>query len=229
MKRYVLAGICWLSLWVALPALAQFVPISAPNLAYTSGTTQIAIAAADGTSVSSVSDGVQTLTLSTNLDVHTVPGGGWNTWGSPPDTEGATPRVLGIYTALTTETITLSAPKTTFGIELEPDAFGAFDISVDFMNGATLLGTVTRSASGSAGAKLFAATSATQITSVVIRAPTGASGFALARPRYGNLVANAVTSVPTLSEWGVMLLAGLLATGALLRLRKDLKVGSQLR
>lgn len=220
MRRLLSIMACWLSLSAAIPAFAQFTPISTPDAAYTSGTVAIPITAVNGTSLTSVTDGTMTMTLSTAMTAHTVPGGGWSTWNTPPATESATPRVLGVYTPLTTQTITLSQPTTTFGVEIEPDTFGAFSISVDFMNGATNLGTVTLSPNGSAGALLFAASSTTPITSVVITAPAGANGFALAQLRYRAAAPAAPTAVPTLTEWGMIILSILMAASSILVLRR---------
>lgn len=219
-KRLLDIAVCVGLLAVAVPASAQFSAISSPAADYTGKTTKIAITGTDNTSViNSVTDGSMTISLSTPLTVHTVPGGGWSTWGSPPDTESSTPRVIGIYSVLTSETLTLSTPAYTFGVELEPDTFSTFSVSVAFMNGSTTVGTVTRSVNGSAGARLFAASSSTPFTSVVITAPSGANGFALANFRYSTAQPSAA-SIPTLSEWGIILTACLLALCALMVKRK---------
>lgn len=217
-KRLLGVLVC-VGLWAATaPASAQFSAISSPTGAYTGATTRIEIPGANGASLSSVSDGAMTLTFSTSFQKATVGVSGWSTWASPPETETATPAVLAQYSTLASATITLSAPATTFGMEFEPNNFGAFDISVDFMNGGTVLGTVTRSVNGNAGARLFAASSTTPITSVVIR-PSGGNGYALANFRYAT-VSVAPTEVPTLSEWGVLLLSSLLALGTAFVLRR---------
>lgn len=212
--------LCWLVLWAAAPALAQFSPIATPDATYTSGTTVIPISAANGTTLGSLTDGTMTMTLSTNMSAQTVPGGGWSTWNSPPNAESATPRVLARYSSLATQTISFSQPTTAFGVEIEPDSFGSFSISVDFMNGATTLGTVTRTVNGSAGALLFAASSTTPITSVVITTPLAANGFALAQLRYRAPAAAATTPVPTLTEWGMITLTSLLAMFGLWQVRR---------
>ncbi len=201
-----------------VPAFGQFTPISTPTPAYTGGTTILAITGADLTPAPSLTDGTQTATFSTGLQARTVPGT-WATWGSPPNTEGATPRVVTEITgAVTTLTITLSASTNTFGFEFEPNA-GTQSISAAFMDGATTLGTVTRTVAGTSGALLFAASSTTPITSVVLTVPAGAGGFALARLRYEGVPAPAVPLPSTLILCGVGIL--LLAARGLLERRQS--------
>jgi NO-binding membrane sensor protein with MHYT domain len=73
----------------------------------------------------------------------------------------------------------------TFGFELEPNAFQTFSVTAEFFNGATSIGSITRAVNGQAGALLFAAlTNTDQFNRVVITAPAGALGFAIARLRY---------------------------------------------
>lgn len=199
------------------PAFGQFFPISSPTATYTGSTIVIPITAANGTSMTSLTDGAQTITLSTAFSAQTVPSGGWATWGAPPNTESSTPRVLAVFSPLTSATLTLSAPSLTFGFEVEPDNFGTFTVSATFFNGSTALGTVTRNVTGNAGALLAAGSSTTPITSVVLSAPAAAQGFAMAQFRYGNVVIGTPTPVPTL---GTSALGGLsmllIAAGSLL-------------
>jgi hypothetical protein len=218
-------GFC-IGIFGAAPIFGQgFTPISTPGGSYTTSTTLIPITQANNTVLGSITDGVQTLTLSTPLTVHTVPGGGWSTWGSPPNTESATPKVLGTYNAVTSETITLSAPSYTFGFEIEPDTFSVFSITAAFMSGATTLGSVTRSVNGAGGALLAAASTTTPITSVVLTIPAGANGFAIAQIRYNATPPGGLSTVPApalglpgLCALGMALLAG----GSLLaRLQKS--------
>ena len=201
-KRISLLGLA------ATSALAQFTQVSLPDAAYTSSTTLIPITAANGTTVLSVTAGSQTITLGTGLVVAQVGVSGWSTWNSPPNAETATPKVLARYSTLASLTLTLSTPTTTFGFELEPNTFGVFPISVAFMNGATTLGTVTRSPNGASGALLFAASSSTPITSAVITATGGGNGYAMAQFRQA--ASTGTQPVPTLGEWGVIGLTVLL-------------------
>jgi len=198
----------WLGLAGCIPAFGQFSPISTPTPIYTGATTLIPITAADRTAVTSLKKGAQTITLSTSFSTATVPGLDWGTWGSPPNTESSTPRILGYYDPITSVTLTLSLPATTFGFEIEPDSDSVFPINVNYYNGSTLLGTVSRNVSGDAGALLVAASSITPITSVVITISSDAFGFAMAQFRYAT-----VSAVPTLSTAALGAL-GLLLAGA---------------
>lgn len=181
----------------AVPAIAQLNTFSSPAPPYTTATTVITFSNPNGGSVSSISGGGQTVTFSTAVLAETVPGGGWATWGAPPNTESATPRVLAAFGA-TSLTLTLSAPVSTFGFEVEPDAFASVPITATFMNGATVLGTVTRTINGNAGALLAAASDSTPITSVVITAPSGADGFAIAQVRSGATFISSAPVPPTI-------------------------------
>jgi hypothetical protein len=86
------------------------------------------------------------------------------------------------------------------------------------MNGSTVLGTVTRSINGSAGALLAAATSSPAITSVVLTIPSGANGFAIAQIRYAAApVSRSAVPAPALGLPGLCALGiALLAAGSLL-------------
>jgi hypothetical protein len=118
------------------------------------------------------------------------------------------------YTAVTSLTLTLSAPASIFGFEIEPDTFAVFTINAAFYSGGTLLGTVSQPINGGGGALLAAGSSTLPITSVVVTAPSGANGFAMAQFRYAPAGA---TAVPTLRTTAMLGLGGLLAAaGALL-------------
>ena len=212
----------WIGLLGASPAFGQFSAISTPTAGYTGSTILIPITGANFGEITSLTDGTQTLTFSGNVSRRTVPGGGWGTWASPPFTESGTPRV--VYADATSLTITLSLPRKTFGFEVEPNLPGPYDISVDFRNGGTSLGTVTQSISGASGARLAAASSSTTpITSVVITAPGGANGFAMAQFRYGSeRGTTGPAAVPALGPVALGGLAILLAAaGALLARRRN--------
>jgi hypothetical protein len=206
----------------ALPAAAQFLTFATPTSTYTGGTTVVSIPGANLSTTNTLTDGTETFTFSNTVDVRTVPAGGWATWASPPNVESSTPKVLAITTGLTSFTITLSPPRATFGIEIEPNN-GTQPITLTYFNGATTLGTISQSIVGTSGARLFAASSSTPITSVSLTIPSGASGFAMAQFRYGSTFLGATTAVPAA---GLPALSGLalalLAGGSLLARRQNL-------
>jgi hypothetical protein len=140
-------------------AHADFIPIALPNAAYTSTTTLLGIAAADFDVVGSLTDGTETVTFDADLVALTVPST-WGSWGSPPDTESATPRVLW-SNGLTGLEMDLSAPARTFGFEAQPNPLGLSQIVASFFRANVLIGSITLDVDGDAGARLFAATTTT--------------------------------------------------------------------
>jgi hypothetical protein len=206
-------AVCIGLLAVAVPASAQITAIPQPDAGYVGSTTLLTIVPANGTAVNSITAGPQTVAFSAPLNAATVPGGGWSTWGAPPNTETATPRVL-VSSGLSV-TLTLSNPTTTFGFEIEPNNLQAYSMTATFMNGATVLGTVNRSPVGSSGALLEAASSTTPITSVVISAAAGSGGFAIGQLRYAT-----PTPVPALGPSGTLVLGALLLTALVVMARR---------
>ena len=207
--------------FAALPVFGQLTQIPQPTTAYKSATTLIPITVPDGTTLTSVSNGGQTITFGSVVpsasifSARTVPSGGWATWGAPPATESSTPRVVATVNPVTSVTLNLAIPSQTFGVEVEPDDFAVFTISAAFYSGGTLLGTVSQAVNGSAGALLAGGSSAFPITSVVITAPASAGGFAMAQFRYGGAVPG--VAIPTLRTTAMLGLGCLLAAaGALL-------------
>lgn len=174
-------------------AKAVFEPIAQPGNAissanpasYVSGTTKIDISSiTDLSTLTSITDGTQTINFDQTMIKGQVPTAGWTTWGSPPATESSTPAVL-IQTTATSLTMTLTMPSTTFGFELAPGNGTSNTITADFYQGATLVGTVTQTMNYTNDAKLFAATSYDNpFTSVVVSAPVAAGGYAMAQFRY---------------------------------------------
>ena len=125
------------------------------------------------------------------LSVLQVPGS-WATWSSPPESESPTP-IVG-FNSTTSLTVTLADGFLAgiAGMEIEPNVFGIFNISVTFRNLAgTPLLTITRSVDGSGGARLFAAICDEElINRMDITAPPGAGGFAIAKVRADSFVIN---------------------------------------
>lgn len=161
---------------------ADFITIAQPTSAYLSSTTLLDFTDPDFTLISVLSGGGETLSYDNPLDERTVPAS-WATWGSPPATETSTPRV-GYTDGLSTLTISLSNPASTFGVEIEPDNFSAEEITADFFSASTLTGVIDLFPNGNAGALLYAAsTSTSPFTSVVITNLAG-DGLAIAEQRF---------------------------------------------
>ena len=119
LARAVQAGVPRVSLVENLEnrVMLSFTPIAQPNAAYTSSTHLIAISAADGTTTTSETDGVETVTSGTTLTrdgPHDV-----GTWNSPPNAETATPRV-DFNAAATAVTLTLAHPQANLGWKSNP-------------------------------------------------------------------------------------------------------------
>ena len=96
-----------------------------------------------------------TVTFSIPMNKRTVPGGGWATWGSPPDTEGNTPEVLWTDGGLKV-TLRFTVRSRIVGVEAEPNA-GLRNITATMrrLNG-TKIGKIVREVDSNAGALLFA-------------------------------------------------------------------------
>ena len=186
---YVAAIVFGLVFLLSAPAMASFTPIYQPDASYTGSTINLmaGLAGTDGfTTYSSLSGTGMVVTFNNPLTLQTAPiTGSWATWALPPYTESGTPRVLEIPgggTGGTTLTMTLSAPTTTFGFELEPFTYAVYSTTVEFYNGAALVGSIIQAVDGYYGARLFAA-QADPFTSVVVHCDdTG--GFAIAQLRY---------------------------------------------
>ncbi|MDP3853922.1 MAG: PEPxxWA-CTERM sorting domain-containing protein [Phenylobacterium sp.] len=187
----------------AQPAAAAVTQIVNPDLAYTSSTTLLPITAADFAPVSSVTDGVFTVTFNPG-QARTV-GSGWATWGSPPDTEGSTPKI--VYTSgQTSITFLSSGPMSVFGFEAEGNPFDFRNFTVDYYLGGVLQGSISRSISGNAGARLLAA-SGTFDKAVV----SSDVDFAFAQVRY-----SLGSAVPEPATWAMMIV-GFGAVGGAVR------------
>lgn len=169
-----------LAAFSASQARADFVTYGTPSPAYTGSTILLTSPASDFTNITSLTGPFMTVTFSDPVNVRTVPSGGWATWSSPPWSETSTPQV---YTpGQSSLTLTLSNPTTTFGFELEPNPFALHSYGVNFYQGLTLVGTINNIVDGSAGARLFGATTSTNwFNRVTI---SGSADFAIGRIRY---------------------------------------------
>lgn len=211
------------------PAFGQFL-LTSPTAAYTANTTLLSTPT--GSNINSAAGGGQTASFSAPLTGSLVGSlGGWTVWGTPPDTETATPNVLAtaFFPVVTSMTITLSSPANTFGFELEPANATTFptptahSITVTFYNGSTPLQVLTRAVTYNS-ARLFALSSPTPITSVQISSPTQAGGFAVGRFRSGNVLLSdsGVVAIPALGPAQLSALGlALAAAGALFARRQQ--------
>ena len=147
-----------LSLWISTGQAA--IIISQPDSAYLASTSLVTFSDPDEALLSQIAHGAQTISFSVLMRASTV-GDNWASWGNPPDTESATPRVLwsGLddnFDPVTTAILTLSQPVSIFGFEAEPGPTDTHTITASFFMGGVLQGTVTRDVNGNAGARLFA-------------------------------------------------------------------------
>ncbi len=130
--------------------------INRPNQLYVGHTCKFDLSGiADGTTVTSLDQCGITVTFSPAVVKASVPNS-WGTWGSPPDTETATPDILTTNGA-DSVTISFSAPVRLSGTEAEPDPFEYHVIQASFYRPSGGLKTsVARNITGDAGARLLA-------------------------------------------------------------------------
>jgi hypothetical protein len=110
----------------------------------------------DGTLVSQTSTCGVTITYTPTPTKYSVPAS-WGNWGTPPNTESATPDVL--WTG-TSDVLTLSYSKAVSisGVEMEPNLFTTENMQASWYRGdGVLLGTQARDVTSPAGTRLFAA------------------------------------------------------------------------
>jgi hypothetical protein len=157
---------------------AGFIPIPQPDAAYVSGTFLLPITVPDSDVVSSLSSGSFAVNSDVDLVALTVPGT-WGSWGSPPDVESSTPRVLWTN-GFTSLTLTMSDPVQIFGVEAQPNTSVVSSILASFYAGANLIGAISLDVDGIAGARLFAASSTTPFDRVVL---SSTDDFAIAQVR----------------------------------------------
>lgn len=130
--------------------------INRPNKLYVGHTCKFDLSGiADGTTVTSLDQCGITVTFSPSVIKASVPNS-WGTWGSPPDTETATPDILTTNGA-DSVTISFSAPVRLSGAEAEPDPFEYHVIQASFYRPSGGMKTsVARNITGDGGARLLA-------------------------------------------------------------------------
>jgi hypothetical protein len=128
-----------------------------PVLAYTRKTCVVNLnAIPDDTEVNSVRGCGMRIRFSVPMSKQTVPDGGWNNWGSPPNTETATPRVM--FTQDEHQVVlTFSVRSRIVGVEAEGDSFATHTIDATFRRrSGAKVGTISRDVVTPEGALLFA-------------------------------------------------------------------------
>jgi hypothetical protein len=236
--------------WSAPTGLrADFIPIPSPFTPNYLTSTTLLYPGPAGVDLTSLSDSALTITFSNNNPNSISPrttaavGAGWGSWSSPPQSEGPptppgpplivlAPNPFDFLFPITPPhvlTLTFSDALSTFGFEAEPDDLTPFpgdahDITANFYDGSTLVGTITRNVHGNAGALLFAAmdgtlssesigiTSVVQFTSVQISSNVG---FAIANLRYAG------AAVPEPSSLAMLLGAGVVGLIWTVRRRRN--------
>ncbi len=192
---------------ISTPALA-FTQIMSPTMDYRTDTFLIGVPG-NGTPRTEWGDMNLTVSFSESLEPLTVPTG-FATWGTPPETEQAEPRVW-FSDGATDVTFSFSSPLDVWGFEAQPNPFEVLDITVEFFDGAALVGSITRAVDGEGGARLFAAAAdaGEKFTSVRIFSE---ADFAVAQLRYN--------IVPEPATWA-MLIAGFGMIGFAMRRRRS--------
>lgn len=113
-------------------------------------------------------------------------------------------------TSISTVTMTFAGKEVkTFGFEAQPDSSGLDAMTATFYNGATKLGSIPLNVSGNGGALLFAATSDTAFTKVVLTDTTSSGPAACAQPNCDDFAfANVRFSSNPIPEPASLLLLG---------------------
>src|SRR5271157_811398 len=170
--------------------LLSFAGILTPTPAYLAETTLIPIPTPNGTNVSSITRGLETVSISPTMTTYQTLPGEWNT--SPP-AETANPNTLYNDNPGGPITLTLSNPASVFGLEMQwhpiPSNDQPITMEADFYDGATLEGSISLPITESlntGGALLFAAQTDQAFTSVVLSNPSADTpGIQIAQVRYG--------------------------------------------
>jgi len=216
MKRFSLMLAAAIAVAAFTAKAMAFTPISNPDAAYLASTTYIDPSAiANGTNVSSITDGTLTVSFKNAagsaaqpMNKRTAPGG-WATWSQAPDSQRGAGDVLPVFysNGAVDARFVLSSPVNIFGFEAEPSPFDTYTMVAKFYDASdNLLGTISRDVHGYAGARLFAASSPTPIAYVVFSSDVD---WAVGAFRYGTLQAPVIPEPGTMALFGTGLVAGL--------------------
>ena len=142
---------------LATAAQGGFVPISQPNASYLAATNKFAVPNS-GPALSSLTERDLTITFSARMSPLQA-GPPHFFWGNPPTVEDSTPAVLYSQNQ-SSRVLTFSQPLQTFGAEMLPNltVFFPANMTAQFFDGNTLVGTVHQNVSQHGPARLFAAT-----------------------------------------------------------------------
>jgi hypothetical protein len=185
---------------------------------YVNATTEMAIPYGPPAGIGSLTG--PDLTISFGSNVKPFKDESWGNWS------GASPLPDVLWTTGFANSMTMdfspSSTVTTFGFEAEPAAWALHDITAEFYNGLTLLGTILFSVDGDGGAQLFAATlddfgadlgNVDKFTRVVVSSD---ADFAIGRIRY----AATSSAVPEPGAIAMLLGAGAIGIPALIIRRR---------
>lgn len=194
---------------VAVP-VGAVTQIMSPNPTYLDDTALLGVPAPTGPTRTSVTDGILKVDFSSALRPRRV-GINWNTWGTPPDTEASKPSVW-FSQAANSVTFTFDNPLSIWGFEVQGNPYDLRTFTLDFYDGAALIGTITRTINGNGGARLMAGQAGVgeKFTSVKLSSNTS---FAIAQLRYQ------LSVIPEPATWG-LLIAGFAMVGVAARRRR---------
>jgi hypothetical protein len=194
----VVTGFAAISAAVPAAAVTQIVT---PDNAYKSNTNLLGVPNPSGPAVAAVADINLMVSFSTALDPRVV-GVDWSTWGTPPDTEEPFPSIFYTQGATSVE-FSFSERLSTWGFEAEGNPFDVRSFTVDYYDGATLVGSISRSIDGNGGARLLAATFAAGFTRAIVSTDTD---FAVAQLRYELARGRTGGGIPEPATWAMMIL-----------------------
>ncbi|HWB83140.1 MAG TPA: hypothetical protein VG675_03295 [Bryobacteraceae bacterium] len=191
-----------------VPARANEIVIATPDTLYLNGTAKIPVTAAQLSTMSSISDGTETLSFDPAPFATTF--ARWGFLGVESPTPG---EVVQSFSQASTG-ITLSLPQLTFGLEIANAESHSLDVTVLFEQGTSVLATISRTLDSRGGAQLFALTGTIPIDNVIISVDGPTVGYGMGEFRYGEVL----TTVPEQSSF-FLLGAGSIVLALLLRRR----------